>query len=79
MAHSKAQWDDFLANGNDGLTALEIVDQEFIDLINASFSKVSREDYEALQKNFKNWTLIHCDYHPGNTLVRANPETGELD
>ena len=52
-------------------------DQRVIDILDASFSKVSWENFqETLSSEEISWTVIHGDFHPANMMIQK--ETKKL-
>jgi len=68
--HKVAQdaWSSVLS----GMPASSVAwDDAVIDLMNASFSRISWSDYlESLQS--RPWTLMHGDFHPANMMIRRD-------
>ena len=74
------RWEKFLKDGMQGTPANQILDQELIDLISASIQKVDWDEWlKTKNPDVKNWTQTHGDAHPGNFLVRANPDSQNIE
>ena len=67
-------WKNVCAKIADGKSQLRF-DQRLVDVINASFSKVSWDDFKASFEEIP-YTVIHGDFHPANVMIHN--ETREL-